>query len=336
MSDNFLHNSFEHLFKQFPASWVITLTAHKLEVGILASVCQQLAELAPAVRILHQHTLVNELDWRANAQLSQAEQLSPVITLQWLVDGDEGSDFGSRLKQQFANVSLPIDIHAMPLATLLRPHKLALFDMDSTLIEQEVIVELAKKAGIGEQVNAITEAAMRGEIDFVESFRRRVGLLTGLPEQALHEIVRDNISFSLGAKRLIRTLKANGYHVVLVSGGFDFFAKFVQAELGIDEIFANPLDIVDGQVTGKVTAPIVDGKRKAEILQAVAQRLNIELSETVAVGDGANDLPMLALADIGIAYRAKPVVREQADYAVSVAGLDGVLAILGLSAVDLA
>jgi len=199
------------------------------------------------------------------------------------------------------------------------------------LIEQEVIVELAKKAGIGEQVDTITESAMRGEIDFAESFTRRVALLKGLSSEVLEDIIANHITFSPGAKRLISTLKNHGYYVVLVSGGFNYFAEYVKNSLGMDESYANDLDIVDNLVTGEITSAIVDGKRKAEILQAVAQRLGIKLSETVAVGDGANDLPMLGLADIGIAYRAKPIVRDQADYAVTVAGLDGVMTVLGLS-----
>lgn len=172
---------------------------------------------------------------------------------------------------------------------------------------------------------------MRGEIDFVESFTRRVALLKGLSSEALEDIVNHHITFSVGAKRLVSALKANGYHVVLVSGGFNYFAEHVKNTLGIDEVYANDLDIIDGKVTGKVTSPIVDGQRKADILQSVASRLGIGLNQTVAVGDGANDLPMLGLADIGATYRAKPIVRAQADYAVNVAGLDGVMAILGLT-----
>ena len=224
-----------------------------------------------------------------------------------------------------------IDCHIVSLAKMLRPHRVAVFDMDSTLIEQEVIVELAKKAGIGEQVDTITESAMRGEIDFAESFTRRVALLKGLSSEVLEDIIANHITFSPGAKRLISALKNHGYYVVLVSGGFNYFAEYVKNSLGMDESYANDLDIVDNLVTGEITSAIVDGKRKAEILQAVAQRLGIKLSETVAVGDGANDLPMLGLADIGIAYRAKPIVRDQADYAVTVAGLDGVMTVLGLS-----
>lgn len=327
MSDNFLHN----LLQTFPKSWVITLSAPKIELGILTAVCQYLAEQSPAMRILYQRTLIDELDWQANTELSQAEQTSPVTTLQWFVEGETTDSFAHQLKQQFTSLNLPMDVNILPLATLLAPKKLALFDMDSTLIEQEVIVELAKKAGVGEQVAVITESAMRGEIDFAESFTRRVGLLKGLSKDVLDDIIQNNITFSLGAKRLIRTLKNHGYHVILVSGGFSYFAEFVKRELGIDEIYANELDIVDGHLTGKITSSIVDGERKAEILQAIAQRLNIDLSATVAVGDGANDLPMLGLAGIGIAYRAKPVVRAQADFAINIAGLDGVLAILGLA-----
>ena len=330
MTTNFLYQLNQH----FPHSYAITLSAAKFELGLLSQISQTLASLHPAIRLLHQDTLVNELDWQANDTLAQAEQTSPVTTIRWIVTLESDtdiSDLPQRIKQITANNLYHVDINVMPLATLVRPHKLALFDMDSTLIEQEVIVELAKKAGIGEQVDTITESAMRGEIDFAESFTRRVALLKGLSSEVLEDIIANHITFSPGAKRLISALKNHGYYVVLVSGGFNYFAEYVKNSLGMDESYANDLDIVDNLVTGEVTSAIVDGKRKAEILQAVAQRLGIKLSETVAVGDGANDLPMLGLADIGIAYRAKPIVRDQADYAVTIAGLDGVMTILGLS-----
>ena len=330
MTTNFLYQLNQH----FPHSYAITLSAAKFELGLLSQISQTLASLHPAIRLLHQDTLVNELDWQANDTLAQAEQTSPVTTIRWIVTLESDTDINDlpqRVKQIAANNLYHVDINVMPLATLVRPHKLALFDMDSTLIEQEVIVELAKKAGIGEQVDTITESAMRGEIDFAESFTRRVALLKGLSSEVLEDIIANHITFSPGAKRLISALKNHGYYVVLVSGGFNYFAEYVKNSLGMDESYANDLDIVDNVVTGEITSAIVDGKRKAEILQAVAQRLGIKLSETVAVGDGANDLPMLGLADIGIAYRAKPIVRDQADYAVTVAGLDGVMTVLGLS-----
>lgn len=330
MTTNFLYQLNQH----FPHSYAITLSAAKFELGLLSQISQTLASLHPAIRLLHQDTLVNELDWQANDARAQAEQTSPVTTIRWIVTLESDTDINDlpqRVKQIAANNLYHVDVNVMPLATLVRPHKLALFDMDSTLIEQEVIVELAKKAGIGEQVDTITESAMRGEIDFAESFTRRVALLKGLSSEVLEDIIANHITFSPGAKRLISALKNHGYYVVLVSGGFNYFAEYVKNSLGMDESYANDLDIVDNLVTGEITSAIVDGKRKAEILQAVAQRLGIKLSETVAVGDGANDLPMLGLADIGIAYRAKPIVRDQADYAVTVAGLDGVMTVLGLS-----
>ena len=329
MTTNFLYQLNQH----FPHSYAITLSAAKFELGLLSQVSQTLASLHPAIRLLHQDTLVNELDWQANDTLAQAEQTSPVTTIRWIVTLESDTninDLPQRVKQIAANNLYHVDINVMPLATLVRPHKLALFDMDSTLIEQEVIVELAKKAGIGEQVDTITESAMRGEIDFAESFSRRVALLKGLSSEVLEDIIANHITLSPWEKRLISELKNHGYYVVLVSGGFNYFAEYVKNSLGMDESYANDLDIVDNLVTGEITSAIVDGKRKAEILQAVAQRLGIKLSETVAVGDGANDLPMLGLADIGIAYRAKPIVRDQADYAVTVAGLDGVMTVLGL------
>ncbi|MGB3109192.1 MAG: phosphoserine phosphatase SerB [Psychrobacter alimentarius] len=224
-----------------------------------------------------------------------------------------------------------VDCHILSVGHMLRTHKLACFDMDSTLIEQEVIVELAKAAGVGEKVEAITEAAMRGEIDFDESFAQRVALLKGLSTDVLDEIC-GRLTLSTGARTTISALKALGYHTVLVSGGFTYFARYIAEQLSIDEVHANPLDIEDGEVTGHVQLPIVNGAKKAAIVEHTAERLGIEMSQVVCIGDGANDLPMMAIADLGVAYRAKPIVQARADAAINATGLEGTLYALGYPA----
>jgi len=210
-----------------------------------------------------------------------------------------------------------------------RNRRLVAFDMDSTLIQNEVIDELAKLAGVGEQVSAITEAAMRGELDFRASFRRRVGLLKGLPESAL-DTVRQNVPLMDGADRLIGTLKRLGYKTAILSGGFTFMAHELQRRLGIDYVGANELDIRDGVVTGEVVGEIVDGARKAALLEQIATEHDLIMEQVIAVGDGANDLPMLSIAGLGIAFRAKPLVRASARQSISTLGLDGILYLLGL------
>ncbi len=224
-----------------------------------------------------------------------------------------------------------VDCHILSVGHMLRTHKLACFDMDSTLIEQEVIVELAKTAGIGEQVEAITEAAMRGEMDFDESFAQRVALLQGIPTSVLDEIC-SRLTLSTGALATMSALKALGYHTVLVSGGFTYFARYIAEQLGIDEVHANPLDIEEDEVTGHIQLPIVNGAKKAAIVTQTAERLGIAMSQVVCIGDGANDLPMMALADLGVAFNAKPIVQARADAAVNVTGLEGVLYALGYPA----
>ncbi|OXL25663.1 phosphoserine phosphatase SerB [Psychrobacter sp. DAB_AL32B] len=224
-----------------------------------------------------------------------------------------------------------VDCHILSVGHMLRTHKLACFDMDSTLIEQEVIVELAKTAGIGEQVEIITEAAMRGEMDFDESFAQRVALLQGIPTSVLDEICT-RLTLSTGARTTISALKALGYHTVLVSGGFTYFARYIAEQLGIDEVHANPLDIEEGEVTGHVQLPIINGAKKAAIVAHTAERLGITMSQVVCIGDGANDLPMMALADLGVAFNAKPIVQARADAAVNVTGLEGTLYALGYPA----
>ncbi|MFU8763292.1 MAG: phosphoserine phosphatase SerB [Haliea sp.] len=211
-----------------------------------------------------------------------------------------------------------------------RNRRLVAFDMDSTLIEAEVIDELARLAGVGDQVSAITERAMRGELDFGASFRQRVALLKGLPESALAEVAA-NLRITEGARHLISTLRALGYKTAILSGGFTYFAERLQRELGIDYVHANQLDIAEGAVTGKVSGVIVDGERKAALLRQLAIREGIDLQQVIAVGDGANDLPMLSIAGLGIAFRAKPLVQQSAEQSISTLGLDAILYLLGIS-----
>jgi phosphoserine phosphatase len=203
------------------------------------------------------------------------------------------------------------------------------FDMDSTLIRTEVIDDLARLAGVGDEVAAITEAAMRGDLDFEASFRRRVALLRGLPEARLQQLV-DTVPLMDGAERLVATLRGLGYKTAILSGGFTFMGRALQQRLGIDYLHANELDIAGGLVTGEVRTEVVDGAKKAHYLAAIARAEGLGMDQVIAVGDGANDLPMLRLAGLGIAFRAKPVVRQGARQAISTLGLDGILYLLGV------
>ncbi len=236
----------------------------------------------------------------------------------------------SGLRAAFADLAsgLDVDIAFQEDNMYRRTRRLVCFDMDSTLIEAEVIDELAKAAGVGDEVIAITEAAMRGELDFQESFRRRVSLLKGLDENVLAGIA-EQLPITEGAERLIATLRRLGYKTAILSGGFNYFGRYLQSRLGIDYVYANELDIVDGKVTGEVTGRIVDGERKAELLRELAAKEMISLEQVVAVGDGANDLPMLSIAGLGIAFRAKPLVRAEAKQAISHLGLDAILYLMG-------
>lgn len=210
-----------------------------------------------------------------------------------------------------------------------RSRRLICFDMDSTLIHTECIDELAERAGVGAEVKAITESAMRGEIDFCESFTRRVALLKGLDESVMEDIAR-NLPYNEGLERMMMILKRVGYKTAILSGGFTYFGKYLQQKFGFDYVYANELEIEDGKLTGRYVGDIVDGRRKAELLKLLCQVENINLAQTVAVGDGANDLPMLSLAGLGIAYHAKPKVKANAQQSLSSIGLDGILYFLGL------
>ncbi len=230
-----------------------------------------------------------------------------------------------KLQQTF---NTNFDYHLLPIESILQDYKMACFDMDSTLIEQEVIVELAKATGIGEQVNEITEQAMRGELDFNQSFSQRVRLLEGTSAEVLVDI-NQNLTLSAGAKTTLALLNAFGFYTVLISGGFVYFAQAVADKLHIKEVHANELLIKNNQITGDVNLPIINGTKKAEIVVKIAEQQGVNLKEVICIGDGANDLQMMATAHLGIAYHAKPIVQQQADIAINCTGLEGVLYALG-------
>ncbi|MFW9079308.1 phosphoserine phosphatase SerB [Pseudomonas sp. P2757] len=234
------------------------------------------------------------------------------------------------LRAEFLSVAqeLNVDIAFQEDSLFRRNRRLAVFDMDSTLIEAEVIDELAKAAGVGDQVSEITERAMAGELDFRASFKERLALLKGLDVGVLDSIGA-SLRLTEGAETLFAELKRLGYKTAILSGGFTYFAKQLQAKLGIDYVFANELEVVDGKVTGVAVEPIVDAQRKADLLRELAHKEGLRLEQTIAVGDGANDLPMLAIAGLGVAFRAKPLVKQSAKQAISTLGLDGVLYLLG-------
>ncbi len=236
------------------------------------------------------------------------------------------------LRREFMQLAneLDVDVAYQEDNIFRRNRRLVAFDMDSTLIQAEVIDELAKRAGVGKRVAEITERSMRGELEYKESFAQRVALLKGLPESALGEVAA-TLKLTDGAERLVGTLKKLGYKTAILSGGFTYFGRALQRRLGIDYVFANDLEIEDGVVTGNVSGEIVDGAKKASLLASIAQHEGFTLEQTIAVGDGANDLPILSIAGLGIAFRAKPIVKENAKQSLSTLGLDGILYLMGLS-----
>ncbi len=239
------------------------------------------------------------------------------------------------MKEAFLEISqeLGVDISFQEDNIYRRNRRLVVFDMDSTLIQHEVIDEMAKIAGVGDEVSRITEQAMRGELDFKQSLARRLALLEGMDASVLSEIA-DRLVLTEGAERLIKTLKTFGYKTAIISGGFSYFGKRLQEKLGIDYVHANELEIRDGKLTGRVVGPVVDGARKAELLKEIAEHEGIMLDQVIAVGDGANDLPMLRLAGLGIAFHAKPLVKRSARQSISTLGLDGILYFMGVKDTD--
>ncbi len=267
---------------------------------------------------------------RLTGRISIAKpQQHPRACVQLSVSGTPVSilDMRKRFMEISQNAGIDISFHVDNIYR--KNRKLVVFDMDSTLIQAEVIVELAKLAGVGEQVNSITESAMRGEIDFKESFRRRVALLKGLKEEQLVKVTRE-LPLTEGANLVCKTLKSLGYKLGILSGGFRFVGDYLKDQLGFDYMYANVLDIEDGVVTGKVVGDIVDGEAKALLLRQLAEKENIALEQTIAVGDGANDLPMISIAGLGVAFNAKPIVRQKASNTISSVGLDGLLYLIGI------
>jgi len=303
---------------------VITLIARTLSARAIAEVSRVLANYG--LDIYHVTRLTGRIPIDKIPEQTQA-------CVEFIARGEVDSVMSLRTELMSLSSQLGVDLAYQEDNVYRRNRRLIVFDMDSTLIREEVIDELAKEAGVGEQVAEITEAAMRGELDFRQSLRKRVSLLEGLPETVL-EKVASQLHLNDGADRLLKQLRELGFKTAILSGGFDYFGNYLQKKLGIDYLYANRLEIVDGKLTGKVLGEIVDADRKAALLAQLAAEQGLTLQQTIAVGDGANDLKMLGIAGMGVAFHAKPVVRESADYALTNLGLDAILYLMGYSDKD--
>lgn len=300
--------------------WNVTILGHRLSAGHIAKVTSVISDQGLNIDSIQRLT--------GRMPLNQEEEPLAQSCIDFSVRGNPKDH--DAMQAEFMKVAAEehVDISFQEDNIYRRNRRLICFDMDSTLIETEVIDELAKRAGVGEKIQAITESAMRGEIDFTESFKERVALLKGLDESVMKEIA-ENLPITRGLDRLMKTLKMMGFKTAILSGGFMYFGNYLKQKFGFDYVYANDLEIVDGKLTGRHSGEIVDGKRKAELLKLLAQFENINIAQTIAVGDGANDLPMLSTAGLGIAFHAKPKVKEAATQSISTIGIDGVLYFLG-------
>jgi len=299
--------------------YIITLLGRILTANQIASVSHIIAE---------QNLNIDNIVRLTGRIPLDEEQRAPKSCVELSVRGTPNDR--QQMQQSFLELSsdLNFDISFQEESMFRRMRRLICFDMDSTLIQTEVIDELAIRAGVGEQVKAITESAMQGEIDFEESFRQRVQLLKGLDVSVMREIA-EQLPITEGLDRLMRVLQKVGFKTAILSGGFTYFGNYLKDKYGFDYIYANELEVVNGKLTGNYLGDVVDGKRKAELLRLIAQVEKIDLRQTVAVGDGANDLPMLGIAGLGIAFHAKPKVKQNADQSLSTVGIDGILYFLG-------
>ena len=299
--------------------YIITILSRKLTAKQIAGVSRIVAEQDMNIDDIKRLTGRIPLDENAR---------TPKASVEFSVRGTPKNK--ECMKAEFMKLSteLEMDISFQEDSMYRRMRRLICFDMDSTLIETEGIDELAIRAGVGDQVKAITEAAMRGEIDFCESFRQRCALLKGLDVSVMQEIA-ENLPITEGVDRLMRILKKVGFKIAILSGGFTYFGNFLKQKYNIDYVYATELEIENGKLTGNHVGDIVDGKRKAELLRLIAQVENVDIRQTVAVGDGANDLPMISIAGLGIAFHAKPKVKATAKQSISTIGLDGILYFLG-------
>lgn len=299
--------------------YIITILGRKLTAKQIAGVSRIVAEQDMNIDDIKRLTGRIPLDENAR---------TPKASVEFSVRGTPKDK--EQMKADFMKLSAEqeMDISFQEESMYRRMRRLICFDMDSTLIETEVIDELAIRAGVGDQVKAITEAAMRGEIDFCESFRQRCALLKGLDVSVMQEIA-ESLPITEGVDRLMRILKKVGFKIAILSGGFTYFGNYLKQKYNIDYVYANELEVEDGKLTGRYLGDIVDGKRKAELLRLIAQVENVDIRQTVAVGDGANDLPMISIAGLGIAFHAKPKVKATAKQSISTIGLDGILYFLG-------
>ncbi|HKD82408.1 MAG TPA: phosphoserine phosphatase SerB [Candidatus Angelobacter sp.] len=305
--------------RQRKQDFIVTWMAPRITAGQLAILTNVLGSMALTINSIA----------RLSTLESAASELDPRICLEMRVSGEQVNAPELRRALLVFADSCGFDI-AVQEDTIFRNHRrVAVFDMDSTLIQLEAIDELGRLAGVGEQVRAMTDDAMKSKMDFQTSFRKRLALLKGLPITSIVEL-GERLPITPGAHRLMRTLRALGIKTAILSGGFTYFACKLQQKLGFDYVFANDLDIEDGKLTGKPAGRIVDGERKAEFLQQIANQEGICMEQTIAVGDGANDLPMLSIAGLGVAFHAKRAVRERARISISTVTLDGLLYLLGL------